>query len=63
MFLIGSEYILVVSPANTRGHRDRKKISGVHFFANSSLGGLTNYVIRHQPKYGTVHGQEVGQSR
>ena len=39
---------------SSRGHRDRKKISGVDFFANSSLGGLTNYVIRHQPKYGNM---------
>jgi len=37
-----------------RGHRDRKKICGVDFFAKFNLGELTNYVIRHQPKYGNM---------
>jgi len=38
-----------------RGLQDRKKnMRGRFFFAKSSLAGLTNYVIRHEPKYGNM---------
>ena len=32
----------------------KKKISRVNFFAKSNLAGLTNYIIRHQPKYSNM---------
>ena len=38
----------------TRGHWDLKKRPGVDFFFSWTLRGLTNYVIRHQPKYSNM---------
>jgi len=37
-----------------RGHQDWKKRPGVDFFFFWTLGGLTNYVIRHMSKYSNI---------
>ena len=39
---------------HARGHRHRKKVYGVDFFAKSFSGGLTNYVIRHNSQYSSM---------
>jgi len=38
----------------SRGCRDWKKRPGVDFFFLSTLGGLTNYIIRHTSIYGNI---------
>jgi len=38
----------------SRGHRDWKKRPRVNFFLFWTLGGLTNYVIRHMSKYSDI---------
>jgi len=41
-------------PSEAKGAPGSKKNVRVAFFAKPSLRGLTNYIIRHKPKYGNI---------